>query len=110
MDDRSRKTVILEGFIGFDPFDQSESEKNLLRAILVSAMNDLKYQGEIGKRAKEFFLNPDDKELFSFQSICNYLNYDPFNVLKIVGLLIVDESGKYLYNFETTNEFKIRLK
>ncbi len=75
-------------FTAFDDFltpDPAEPERNLLRAILLSAMSDLKQDGYAKRQATQFFLGEEHEYLFSFQSICSYLEVDPSKVLTIVG-------------------------
>ncbi|NMC63618.1 MAG: hypothetical protein GYA55_10695 [SAR324 cluster bacterium] len=69
-----------------DAFDCAKPEKNLLLAVLLSAMNDLKKTGELNRKATDFFLSNEDDYLFSFQAICDYLSIDPKKVLYIIGL------------------------
>lgn len=73
--------------------DQALPEKNLLRAILLSAMNDLSKPGKDAQKAAEYFLNPDESYLFSFRSICDQLGIDPKEILKLAGLLPIAPRG-----------------
>ena len=82
-----KKTTINIAYDDQEPLDSALAERNLLRAILLTAMSDLKKPGEPTKRATEYFLNPDDEYLFSFVSICNHLDIDPHRVLIVTGLL-----------------------
>lgn len=86
MSQRERETTIHVAYEDFVPFDPSSPEKSLLRAIVLSALNDLKKPGEVGRRASEYLLSKDDDYIFSFQSICNYLNVDPGKILMVSGL------------------------
>ena len=52
----------------------------------MSALNDLKKQGELGRKATEFFMSSDDEYIFSFRSICDYLSVDPLRILRVTGL------------------------
>lgn len=86
MSKQSNETTV---FIAFDdcvPYDSARPEKELLRAILLNALSDLKKPGELSRRAREYFLSPEDDYLFSFQSVCNFLNIDPKRILKVTGL------------------------
>lgn len=89
MEERSRNTAIYTAFDEDEPFDMAAPEKELLRAVLLSAMSDLGKNGSDGRKAKEFFLNSDEKYLYSFQSICTHLNVDPKTILVITGLIPV---------------------
>ena len=86
---RDRKnTAIYIAYDDFEPLDIALPEKNLLKAILLTAMADLKKQGIVGRRAMEYFLNPDEDYLFSFRSVCAFLDVDPEKLLGVVGLRI----------------------
>ena len=81
-----KNTAIYIAYDDFEPIDISLPEKNLLKAILLTAMSDLKKEGMTGRKAMEYFLNPEEEYLFSFRSICGFLDIDPNKVLNIVGL------------------------
>ncbi len=66
--------------------DCSVPEKNLLLAVLLNAVNDLRKDGACAARALEYFLSPEEDYLFSFRSVCNYLNIDHRRVLRAAGL------------------------
>jgi len=68
------------------PWDPSNPEKNLLRAMLVTAMADIKKKGKVQRLALEYFSNEDDTYPFSFRSICNFLDIDPKDILRSLGL------------------------
>ena len=75
--------------VAFDdcvPYDPALPERNLLRAIILTAMSDLNRQGEAQREATEFFLSEDESYIFSFVSICNHLEIDPKRVLRVTGL------------------------
>jgi len=81
-----KNTAIYVAYEDFDPFDPACPEKNLLFAILSSALVDLEKSGEARKRAVEFFLSPENDYIFSFRAICSYLNVDPGKILLVKGL------------------------
>lgn len=81
-----KNTVIFEGFAEHEPFDPAHPERNLLRAILRTALNDIHKAGDAQKQAKEFFLSSDEDYIFSFRSICFFLGLDPKQVLTITGV------------------------
>jgi len=83
-DDRNSSVHV--GFEEFDPHDPTVPEKNLLRAVLMSALSDVKKDGELGRKATEFFLNVDEDYLFSFRAICDFLSVDPKRILTVAGL------------------------
>jgi hypothetical protein len=81
-----KNTAVYTAFDEDEPFDPAEPEKNLLRAVLLTALADLKRPGEPSRRAMEYLLNPEDDYLFSFTSVCNFLNVDPESILIVAGL------------------------
>ena len=82
----NKNTAIYEAYDGDKPLDISNPEKNLLRAILLLAMADSRKNGEVGRQAREFFLNDDEHYVFSFKAICNHLEIDEKSILKVVGI------------------------
>jgi hypothetical protein len=87
MSDKEQKNNIdFKGFEEFEPYDTSNPEKELLRAILVGALNDVKKKGYEKRKATEFFLSPEDDYIFSFLSICDFLRVNPNKVLVVAGL------------------------
>lgn len=81
-----KNTAIYVAYEENSPFDPTTPEKNLLRAILVSAMSDAGKNGDAQKRALEYFLDQDEEYIFSFRSVCNHLELDPLTILRVVGL------------------------
>lgn len=81
-----RNTAIYAAYDDITPSDEAGPEKNLLAAILLSALSDLRKPGEAGRKALEFFLSPEEDYVFSFVSICDYLSLDPKLVLAVAGL------------------------
>ena len=81
-----KNTAIYIAYEDTIPFDPAQPERNLMRAILQSAMSDLRGSGEIHRQAKEFFLGKENEYLFSFQTICSMLEIDPVLILRKVGL------------------------
>ncbi len=86
MGKQEKDTAIYVAFDDNEPLDPSVPEKNLLRAILVTAMADLKKSGEVARRAREYFLSADEAYIFSFRSVCDFLNVDARKVLVVTGL------------------------
>ena len=83
---QERDTAIYTAHDDCEPFDPSTPEKSLLRAILITAMADLKKSGDVARKAREYFLSAEEDYIFSFKSVCDYLNVDPKKVLMIAGL------------------------
>ena len=78
--------AIFTAFDGDTPWDPTVPEKNLLRALLVSAMSDIKKSGRARRQALEFFLDNSEDYIFSFHSVCEHLCIEPSSVLAAVGL------------------------
>lgn len=86
MPKEDKNTAIYVGFEECLPYDTATPERNLLRAILLTAMSDLKRQGESQREATEFFMSEDESYVFSFVSICNHLDIDPKQIRIVTGL------------------------
>ena len=89
-------TAIYTAYDDHKETDIAEPERNLMRAILKSAMDDMSKRGEALRDALLFFNNPDDSYLFSFRSICNHLDLCPLTIRFLVGL-----PNKTKYNQKT---------
>ena len=81
-----KDTAIYSAYDDFEGVDPARPEKNLLFAILMNAMSDLKKEGDLNRKATEFFLSGEDDYVFSFRAICDYLNIDPKRILYVTGL------------------------
>ena len=68
-------------------YDPVVPEKTLLAAILMNAVYDLQHDGANAVKAANYLLDPSDNYVFSFRSVCNFLNIDPKRVLKFAGLI-----------------------
>ena len=79
-------TAIFTAYDDHKELDMAEPERNLMRAILKSAMDDMTKRGEALRDAMLFFNNPDDSYLFSFKSICSHLDLCPLTIRFLVGL------------------------
>ena len=84
---RSEENISLSIAYGdVQAWDPSEPEKALMRAMLMTAISDLKKEGHIKRKAKDYFLNPEDDYVLSFRSVCSYLNINSQSVLYAIGL------------------------
>lgn len=81
-----KNTAIYVAYDDQQPHDSAVPEKNLLVAILLNAISDLRKPGDAGRKAVDYFLSPNEDYIFSFQSICDYLAIDPKRILTITGL------------------------
>lgn len=95
------ETAIFTAYDDFAPHDPAEPERNLLKAILETAMNDLHKDGRKSKEAFRFFLNPDEEYLFSFESICSYLNIPSKQILMFTGLT---EDPEFMVSYRRLRE------
>lgn len=82
-----REVAIYTAYEDFPALDPAMPEKNLLRALLVTAMADVKKTGQIRKRALDYFFSTNDDYAFSFEAVCDYLDIDPQSVLATVKRL-----------------------
>ena len=80
------ETAIYTAYDGYQIRDSAEAERNLMRAVLRSAMEDLRKSGEPYRDAKRYFLAADEQYLFSFRSVCSHLNLCPKTMLAVLGL------------------------
>ena len=94
MSKEEKNTAIYVAYDEYEPFEGTLPERSLLSAILTTAMADLKKPGEHSRKAQEYFLSPDDEYIFSFLSVCNFLNIDPLRVLKVTGLVKIQEEAQ----------------
>lgn len=65
--------AIYSAYDDYKSLDVAEAEKNLMRAILKSAMDDYNKSGEPGKEARRYINSQDDTYLYSFTSVCYHL-------------------------------------
>ncbi len=87
--------AIFTAFEDLIPWDASNPEKNLLRAMLITAMADTKKHGKVQRLAAEYFSSTDESYPFSFISICNFLGIDSESILSSIGFLPKeDESNR----------------
>ena len=75
-------SVYDDGFL----HDAAEGERDLMRAVLKSAMDDMGRSGNRRRHAIEFFNYFDDSYLYSFVSICRHLGLCPYTIRYLVGL------------------------
>ena len=86
MSDKPNDTKIYVAHEDAVPFDFAAPEKNLLRAVLTAAMDDLRKSGDTAKKAVEYFLSSEEQYIFSFRGICFQLGMDPDQVLILTGI------------------------
>ena len=86
MKKNTEDTAIYIAYDDHQAFDPARPERELLRAVLMSALSDVKKSGGIHEEARQFFLSEEDDYIFSFRSICFFLNVDPSKILVLTGL------------------------
>ena len=86
------ETAIFIAHEDFSKRDIAEPEKNLMRAILRSAMEDIRKRGELYRDARRFFMSGDEFYVYSFLCICQHLDLCPRTIRTIMGL--TEESSR----------------
>lgn len=86
MTSEKRNTAIFTAFDDSEAPELATPERNLLRAVLLNAISDMNRDGEFSRKARDYFLNKEEDYLFSFQSVCGFLNINPHHILILVGL------------------------
>lgn len=81
-----RNTAIFTAYDDLEGPELATPEKNLLRAVLLNAISDMNRDGEFSRKAHDYFLSKEEDYLFSFQSVCSFLNINPHHILILVGL------------------------
>mgnify|MGYP001350210148 CR=1 FL=1 len=92
-----KETSIFIAYDDFEPLDESQSEKFLLKAVLNSAINEVVRDGLKAKDAVRYFLDTDEEYLFSFRSICEHLNISPKQILIVSGLY---NNPEFMYRYK----------
>lgn len=80
------ETAIFVAHEDFKRRDVAEAERNLMRAVLQTAMEDIRKKGEVYNDARRYFNSKDDYYLYSFLSICYHLDLCPRTIRTLVGL------------------------
>ncbi len=86
MSKERKDTAIFTAFEDYVGHDPARPERDLLRAMLMNALQDSRKTGDVGRKAREYLLSPDDEYIFAFRSVCDLLDIDPKRVLVIAGL------------------------
>ena len=86
MASEKRNTAIFTAYDDSEAPELATPERNLLRAVLLNAISDMNRDGEFSRKARDYFTSKEDDYLFSFQSVCSFLNINPHHILIIVGL------------------------
>ena len=78
--------AIYAAYDGHKAQDSAEAEKNLMRAILRTAMEDIQKRGEPYRDARRYLMSNEDLYLYSFLSVCHHLELCHKTIRTIVGL------------------------
>lgn len=81
-------------FDEFNPPDSAESERNLMRAILRTAMDDIQKTGAPYREAYAYLTSDDDRYLYSFLSICYHLELSPMTIRGYCGIVRMERRAK----------------
>ena len=85
--DERRDIPVFTAYEDFEVHDIAVAEKNLMRAILRSAMDDIKKNGEPYRDARRYLMSNDERYLFSFVSVCRHLDLCPRTIRRVLGLI-----------------------
>lgn len=81
-----RDTAIFSAYEDHKHQDVAEAERNLMRAVLKTAMEDIRKRGEPYRDARRYFLSADEHYPFSFLNVCYHLDLCPRTIRTVVGL------------------------
>ncbi|MCB0322404.1 MAG: hypothetical protein KDD69_02490 [Bdellovibrionales bacterium] len=81
-----RETAIYAAYDDHRHRDPAEAERNLMRAVLRTAMEDIRKRGEPYRDARRYFLSTDELYAFSFLNVCYHLDLCPRTIRTVVGL------------------------
>ncbi len=77
---------IYTAYEDYQNFDSADAEKNLMRAILRAAMDDIRKRGVAYRDARRYFLSGDEFYVYSFLNVCHHLELCPKTILQRLGL------------------------
>lgn len=80
-------SAIYTAFDDYTHRDPAESERNLMRAILRGALEDIRKRGEPYRDARRYLMAREEAYLFSFESVCQHLNLCPKSIRFVLGLI-----------------------
>jgi hypothetical protein len=83
---RSDTYLIFTAYDEYRVFDCADAEKNLMRAILQSAMEDMHKRGEAYRDARRYFMSNDERYIYSFVNVCHHLELSPRTIRSRLGL------------------------
>ena len=92
--DDKADTAIFSAFEDHVSKDPALGERNLMRAILRTAFEDLNRRGEAYRMARMFLLSEDVAYVYSFRSICTVLSLCPHTIRTRLGLFKSSDSER----------------
>ena len=92
--DDKADTAIFSAFEDHVSKDPAIGERNLMRAILRTAFEDLNKRGEPYRMARLFLLSEDVSYVYSFRSICSVLALCPHTIRTRLGLFKPSDSER----------------
>jgi len=87
-------TAIFSAFEDHVSKDPALGERNLMRAILRTAFEDLNKRGEVYRMARMFLLSEDVTYVYSFRNICSILSLCPHTIRTRLGLFKSSDSER----------------
>lgn len=79
-------SAIFTAYDDFTPRDSAIAEKNLMRAILRTAFEDMKKRGEPYRQARHYFQSNDILYIYSFLNVCYHLSLCPKTIRTRLGI------------------------
>lgn len=81
------ETAIYTAYDDFKQIDHALPERNLMRAMLTLAMDDVRAGGDRARDASRYILEERDDYIYSFISICHHLELCPRTIRRVLGLI-----------------------
>jgi len=88
------ETAVETAYDDFIQRDPAIAERNLMRAILQTAFEDVRKRGDQYRLARQYLLSNDDSYLYSFRCICYHLNLCPHTIRMRLGILRENEAAR----------------
>ena len=92
--DDKADTAIFSAFEDHVSKDPAIGERNLMRAILRTAFEDLNKRGEPYRMARLFLLSEDSSYVYSFRNMCAVLSLCPHTIRARLGLFKSSDSER----------------
>lgn len=79
-------TAIHTAYEDYETLDSAMPERNLMRALLKTALDDIRKSGDVYRDARAWLLSSEEEYLYSYVSVCRHLNMCPVTILRVCGL------------------------